>query len=245
MRWRWMWKTGGALVAGVMWTVPAWADTTETPETAPALTTMELVRTGGIPMIALAVLSVLALAFILYLFIILRIESVFPRGFLRDLREAIQAERMEEARSICGKDRSAIAAIADVGLGFVKRHPSPDAGLLKEMIEGEGSRQAAQLQNQTQYLLDIAVIAPMVGLLGTVIGMLTAFNAVALDIAQARPMVLAGGVVQALVTTAAGLIVGIPAMAFYAYFRGRVSKLVALLETGSAEVMTLLTERRP
>lgn len=209
-----------------------------------ALTLWELVQTGRLPMVALGVLSVAALAFVIYLAVVLRTGAVFPRGFLADLRTAVEAGRVDEARMQCSRETSAIGAIAGAALAFAQRHPDPDPNLLKEMIEGEGSRQAAQFQNQTQYLLDIAVIAPMVGLLGTVMGMLTAFNAVALDIARARPMVLAGGVSQALVTTAAGLIVGIPAMAFYAYFRGRVSRLIALLETGSAEILSLLTERR-
>jgi biopolymer transport protein ExbB len=107
----------------------------------------------------------------------------------------------------------------------------PDPGLLREIVEGEGGRQATIIQNQTQYLLDIAVIAPMVGLLGTVMGMLKAFNAVALDLAKAKPMLLAGGVSQALITTVAGLIVAIPAMMAYAYFRGRTSRIVSDLES--------------
>jgi len=84
----------------------------------------------------------------------------------------------------------------------------------------------------------------MVGLLGTVFGMLRAFSAVALDIAKARPMVLAGGVSQALVTTAFGLIVGIPAMVFYAYFRRRASNLVSHLEAASTDVLTALLSKR-
>ena len=111
-------------------------------------------------------------------------------------------------------------------------------------MEGEGSRQASLMQNQIQYLQDIAVIAPMIGLLGTVLGMLEAFNAVALDIAKAKPMVLAAGVSKALITTAAGLMVGIPAMMAYAYFRGRVTRLLAELETVSAELLASLTRPR-
>jgi biopolymer transport protein ExbB len=135
-----------------------------------------------------------------------------------------------------------MAAIASAGLTFLDNTSDPT--LLKEIIEGEGGRQAAQMQSQTQYLLDIAVIAPMLGLLGTVLGMMQAFNAVALDIARARPMVLADGVSKALVTTAAGLFIGIPAMAFYAFFRGRVSRLVALLESHSADLVVLLSNRK-
>jgi len=89
-------------------------------------------------------------------------------------------------------------------------------------------------------LQDIAVISPMVGLLGTVFGMLRAFSSVALNEAAAKPVVLAQGVSQALITTAFGLIVGIPAMMFYAYFRRKAAKQVSHLESAAAEVLTAL-----
>jgi len=117
---------------------------------------------------------------------------------------------------------------------------STDLVIMKEIMEGEGSRQASSVQGQIQYLLDIAVISPMVGLLGTVIGMLNTFNVVALDIAKAKPVLLAAGVSQALVTTAAGLVVGIPAMVFYAYFRGRSTSLLSDMEVASSKILTYL-----
>jgi biopolymer transport protein ExbB len=85
----------------------------------------------------------------------------------------------------------------------------------------------------------------MMGLLGTVFGMMRAFNVVAFDLAKAKPMLLAAGVAEALITTAAGLIIGIPAMMFYAYFRGRTSKLVSDLEVASGQVMTSMLKKRP
>jgi biopolymer transport protein ExbB len=135
-----------------------------------------------------------------------------------------------------------MGVILTSALDYVTRAGKPDTALLKEIIEGEGTRQASIVQNQTQYLLDIAVIAPMCGLLGTVLGMLQAFNVVALDVAKAKPMMLAAGVTKALITTVAGLMVAIPAMIAYAYFRGRVSKLTSGLEAASADVLTLLVK---
>jgi len=116
--------------------------------------------------------------------------------------------------------------------------------LLQEVVEGEGGRQSEAIQGQTQYLLDIAIISPMVGLLGTVFCMMRAFSSVALNIANAKPVVLAEGVSQALVTTAFGLIVGIPAMMFYAYFRRKASNLVSHLEAASIDVLTALLNKR-
>jgi len=208
------------------------------------MTLQEILKAGGPLMYVLGALSIAALAFVLYLVATLRVGAVAPADLLHDLREMLGSGRREEARLACRRNRSALAAVAETALNWLQRNERGDPVLLKEVMEGEGSRQAALLQNSTQYLMDIAVIAPMVGLLGTVMGMLQAFNAVALDLARARPMTLAAGVAQALITTAAGLIVGIPAMGFYAFFRGRVAKLTAQLETASADLLALLTASR-
>jgi biopolymer transport protein ExbB len=116
--------------------------------------------------------------------------------------------------------------------------------LLRDVVEAEGSRQSESIQGQTQFLMDIAVVAPMIGLLGTVFGMMIAFNAVSDQIAVVRPTALVAGVNKAMLTTAFGLVVGIPAMMFYAYFRRRSSKLVSLLEAASAELFNALLSRR-
>lgn len=203
----------------------------------------EILQAGGWLMYVLAAMSIFGVALVVYFAVVLRGESVTPREFMRDLREMLAAGRVEEARKACEKNRSAVASVAAAALEYVDRSGDPHPGLLKEIMEGEGSRQASLLQNQTQYLLDVAAVAPMVGLLGTVMGMLRAFNTVALDIAKAKPMLLAGGVSQALVTTAAGLIVAIPAMVFYAFFRSRTSRLISNLEAAGAEIMTMLVHK--
>lgn len=202
----------------------------------------EIIETGGWLMYVLGAMSIAALALILYFLATLRREQVIPRRFIEGVRGLIRDGRVVEAQNACRAEKSAIAAILGSALDYVLRTNRTDAGLLREIVEGEGGRQATIIQNQTQYLLDIAVIAPMVGLLGTVMGMLTAFNAVALDLAKAKPMLLAGGVSQALITTVAGLLVAIPAMIAYAYFRGRTSRLISDLEKTSADLLTLIVK---
>lgn len=205
----------------------------------------QIIETGGWPMYVLGVMSVIGVALVLYYLIVLRQNQVMPPRLLIELRGALSAGKADDAREACGKSRSALSAVTLSAIDYAAEDDyNPDPGLLKEVIEGEGTRQATIIQNQIQYLQDIAVIAPMIGLLGTVMGMLKAFNAVASDLAKATPMVLAQGVSQALITTAAGLIVGIPAMIAYAYFRGRCSSLLASLEAASAELLTLLVRRR-
>lgn len=201
-------------------------------------------QSGGIPvqvlMYVLVAMSFLAVTLVVYFFVVLRAEQVVPRKTLHELLDKLRNGNVEEARLSCAYRPSPLSAVALSAIDYVRNMGSADPGLLKDVIQGEGTRQAESIQGQTQYLLDIAVISPMVGLLGTVFGMLSAFSAVALDIAQAKPVVLANGVAQALITTASGLIVGIPAMMFYAFFRRKASKLVSRLETASAEIMMVL-----
>lgn len=206
------------------------------------LTLAEVIRMGGWLMWALGGMSILGLALILFFLLTLRREQVLPRALLERLLPPLEAGDWPAARAACGRGRSAMASIARAALDYVERTERPRPELIKEIIESEGNRQASLIQQQTQYLLDIGVIAPMIGLLGTVMGMLRAFNSVALDLAKARPMLLAAGVSQALITTVAGLTVAIPALIAYAYFRGRSAQLIARLEGASADVLAHMAD---
>jgi len=190
----------------------------------------DLFEKGGVLMYPLVAMSIVAVAFIIYYFFVLRRQHVVPEVLRRDVLEKIDDGLLADARTACTYRPCAFSEVTMAALDAVAATEKIEPGMLKEVIEGEGTRQSVTLQSQIQYLLDVAVIAPMVGLLGTVFGMIKAFQVVALDMAKAKPMLLASGVAEALITTAAGLIIGIPAMIFYAFFRGRTSKLVSDLE---------------
>jgi biopolymer transport protein ExbB len=192
----------------------------------------------------LGLLSVLTLAMIIYLLVVLRKNQVVPEPLRSELMEKLRAGELEDARRLCGFRRGPLSAVVLSAIDHIKSMPEMEPMLLRDVVEGEGSRQSESIQGQTQYLMDIAVVAPMIGLLGTVFGMMIAFNAVSDQIAVVRPTALISGVNKAMVTTAFGLVVGIPAMMFYAYFRNRATKLVVLLETASAELFTTLLSRR-
>ena len=202
----------------------------------------ELFDKGGPLLYVLALMSVIGVAFTVYFFMFLRREQIVPTTLQRDVLTKIRQGQLADARTACNYRPCAFSEIAVGALDFVEAGGKVEPALLKEVIEGEGSRQATAIQTQTQYLLDIGVIAPMVGLLGTVFGMVKAFNVVAFDVAKAKPMLLAAGVAEAMINTAGGLIVGIPAMMFYAYFRGRSSKLISHMETASVELLTALVK---
>lgn len=103
--------------------------------------------------------------------------------------------------------------------------------------EAEGARIAARVYASVDWLADIAAIAPLVGLLGTVLGMFQAFGGIATDVAAgAKPVVLAQGVSQAIVTTIFGLVVAIPSLLAHAFFRRRAARLIATLEEKADEI---------
>lgn len=207
------------------------------------LTVGQLIQMGGWLMYVLGALSILGLALILYYALVLRRRTVAPPAQALRLRELLKERRGREARELCAQQPTALAAVAAAGLDFLRENPAAKPGMLKEIMESEGARQAGRMQNMIHYLLDLSAVAPMVGLLGTVIGMLKAFNSVAFDLAKARPMELAGGVAQALITTIAGLIVAIPSMMAYSWFRGRVIKLTGRLEEAATDLLAILESK--
>ena len=242
MKTTWKWMSAAWLLS----TVPGFAQTGEASAAIPPatmLTLAELMRLGGWLMYVLAALSVLGLALIVYYTLVLRARTIAPAAQALRLRELLKERRGREARELCAQQPTALAAVTAAGLDFLKENPSVKEGMLKEIMESEGARQAGRMQNMIHYLLDLSAVAPMVGLLGTVIGMLKAFNNVAFDLAKARPMELAGGVAQALITTIAGLIVAIPAMMAYSWFRGRVIKLTGQLEEASTDLLAILENK--
>jgi biopolymer transport protein ExbB len=207
------------------------------------LTLGQLMQMGGALMYVLTALSVVGLALILYYAVVLRQRTVAPEAQAVRLRELLKERRTGEARNLCAREPTALARVVGTALDFVQENPGADASAVKEVMESEGGRQASRMQHMIHYLMDISSVAPMVGLLGTVIGMLRAFNTVAFDLAKARPMELAAGVGQALITTIAGLVVAIPALVAYAVFRGRVMKLTGQLEVSSSGLLSAIASQ--
>jgi biopolymer transport protein ExbB len=195
---------------------------------------------GGWIMWVLAVLSVFALALVFYFMTALRYGAVIPHDLLNDILAKIRGNDLNEVRRLCDRQPCPLASVVLASLDCLRNVPQCDVTLLRGATEAEGSRQADAIQGQTEFLLDVATLAPLLGLLGTVLGMLKAFSSVASDVASAKPVVLAAGVSQAIITTVFGLIVAIPCMAFYAWFRRRASRQISSLEAASSEVMTAI-----
>ena len=194
---------------------------------------LDMVSAAGWVMIPLALASMLTLTLVIYCFFTLTEKSITTPELLDRIEPFFENEDVEGLAHYVAERPQATARIVDRTLQFLERHPEADAESIKVVAETEGNRIAASLNQRVLYIMDVGVLSPMLGLFGTVIGILNSFGHIASTESPMRTMLLAGGVSQALVSTAAGLIVGITAMAFFAFFRGRVGHLISILETES------------
>ena len=221
------------LVIQILYSLNAFAQGAE-PKSVPLT---KIIQDGGWPMIILGVLSVFAMFLVVYFFCTLRLNIVMPQNFRIEAEDMATNRDVETLHAICKRNRSAGAQIIGSVTNLLLENPKAEYLIIRDVIEDEGSRQANSLWQKVQYLLDVAIVAPMVGLLGTVVGMIQAFVGLQEDFGAAKPIALANGVSKALVTTAGGLILGIIAMLFYSYFRGHVSVLITRLEERCNQIL--------
>ncbi len=200
------------------------------------LTLWEMIRSGGLIMIVLALLSVAAGALVINNFMTLKEDLLIPSSFTDDVIAKMEAGNERALKAQVLSEQNVISRIVQAGLSKKNR------GVInaKEAMETAARQEIGALWQNISYLADIAALSPLVGLLGTVLGMIQAFNVIAFQTAVVKPLLLAGGVSKAMVTTAGGLIVAIPVMVFYAYFRGRVQRITNLIESYSSDLMKLV-----
>lgn len=203
-----------------------------------------LLSAGGTVMIPLALLSVITLALILVYLVTLRRGVVAGQRFMSTAETLLGKGDLMGVLAISNRHRDIVAGIMTRTLEFLARNPTATDAQLAEIAQTEGNREAALLNQRVAWLADIATIAPMLGLLGTVFGMIRSFSVMANDVAASRPMLLAEGVAEALVATAAGLVIGIPAMAAYAWFRGRVQEMISEMEGATSLLLVKLVIAR-
>ncbi len=198
----------------------------------------DFVVKGGVLMIPIALCSIIALAIFLERLWTLRRSRVIPRDFLIEIEDLIRREKIPEAVTRCRKDNSSMANIIVAGIrNFGKRRE-----IVKESIEEIGRREAATLERYINVVGTIAAISPLLGLLGTVVGMIKAFNVISIQ-GVGNPSSLAGGISEALITTAAGLVVAIPTFVLYRYLANKADALIVEMEEHSIRMVDLLKGR--
>ncbi|MDA0767552.1 MAG: MotA/TolQ/ExbB proton channel family protein [Verrucomicrobia bacterium] len=221
-------------------TIPTPAD-----PAAPAdLSLLEIVSQGGIMMYPLALLSVAAVILIFLFFITIRRGTVVSDRFMRTAESLIRKRDYLGLVNYASRRGECVARITQKSLDFATKNSDAAFVEIREVAEAEGSRQAGILNQRITYLSDVGTIAPMVGLLGTVIGMIRSFLEISRGSFEGvRQMKLASGVSEALVTTAGGLVIGIIAMIFYSIFRGRVQRYISELEAASTHLLALMSSQ--
>ena len=210
--------------------------------TAPAVATeslWDLTLAGGWLMIPLALLLVVSIyIFFERVFAINHVGKEDNKAFMQQIRDHIHAGRIEEAQKLCQATNSPYGRMIAKGVARIGR-PMNDVLVA---VENVGNMEVANLEKGFSWLATTAAGAPMIGFLGTVTGMVQAFMALAKAGTSANVTILSQGIYEALVTTVAGLIVGIVAMFAYNYLTSRVSKVMNKLERSTMEFMDLLNE---
>lgn len=205
---------------------------------------LEILEMGGFMMYPLMFLSVIAVVLILFYFFTIRKNAVVSDQFMSVAETMIRQRDYMGLLVHCNQQNQSIARISEKTLDFMTRNPDTSFKEVREVAHAEGSRQAGIITHRISYLNDVGMIAPMAGLLGTVIGMISAFMEIANGNYQGvNANKLAEGVYQALVTTASGLVIGIMAVIFYSVFRARVQKYIAELEAAATHLMALLSSQ--
>jgi biopolymer transport protein ExbB len=185
----------------------------------------EIVRAGGPFMWPIVLCSVVAAAIILERLWTLQEQRVLPRDLIRRVRQLVEADQVNEKVIAALEQNSPLGRVLAAGLA--SRHRSRE--IMMERLEDAGRHVVHDLERFLNTLGTIASTSPLLGLLGTVTGIIKSFNALQAG-AAGDPRMLSGGIAEALIATAAGLCVAIPALIAYRYLRGRVESFVVEME---------------
>ncbi len=199
----------------------------------------QFVMKGGYLMYPIILCSILTVAILFERLFALRRSRIIPEKFIIEVSDLVRQQRMEDALTQCRLNDSSISRILMAG---ISRHDK-SRQQVKEAIEDIGRLEAANLERYLTILGTIAGIAPLLGLLGTVTGMIKAFSVIS-HAGIGNPQMLAGGISEALITTAAGLTVAIPAFVFYKLLRSRVDKRILRMERVSIELLDLINQEK-
>ncbi len=199
----------------------------------------EMIIAGGWVMVPLIVCSVAAMAIVVERFVSLRQERIAPANLVSQILQVHQAGQLDARRIAVIRSASPLGRVLAAGL-LNQRHSRE---VMKEAIEDVGRQVVAELERFLNALGTIAAISPLLGLFGTVLGMIKVFTAITAA-GVGNPGVLAGGISEALITTAAGLAIAIPSLFFYRYLRARVDTLVLKMEEEALKLIEVLHGER-
>ncbi|HCL29181.1 MAG TPA: flagellar motor protein MotA [Candidatus Latescibacteria bacterium] len=198
---------------------------------------VQLFNDGGWAMWPIAFLLVFGVAIALERLYTLSQAAIDATGFFQQLEEAMRTGGAKQAAQLCSETRGPVASVIHAGL--LRLHRGVDN--VEKAIENAGAVQMAFLERGMVWLSTVANLAPMVGFLGTVSGMIGAFQAIKVA-GDVEPSLVAGGISEALITTAAGLVVGIITQFCYNFFASRIDKIIADMQEHTAGFIDILIE---
>ena len=236
-------------VAGFLLTALVASAAPESPAVATEMNFLEILAKGGIMMYPLGLMSVITVLLIFIFLLTIRRNAIVSDRFMNTTEAMIRKRDYLGLITLSHRRNECMARITQKTLDFMNANPATSFENVREVAQAEGSHQAGMLTSRITYLADMGAIAPLVGLLGTVIGMIKAFLEISSgEVQGVRQMGLAEGVSEALIATAGGLAISIPALVFYSIFRVRVQKYVSELEAAATHFIALLQgqfERQP
>ena len=199
----------------------------------------EYILAGGPLMIPIGICSFIAIIFTLERWVVLRRRRVIPRDFVVRFIQHLEQGKLDRksALRLCEENGSPVSRVFEHG---VRKWGKPSVEVEQAIIDG-GERQVSDLRRNLRILNAVATISPLLGLLGTVLGMIETFYQIASTPGAAKAGDFAGGIGMALITTASGLVVAIPALVIYMYFVGRVDALVSEMDLESQKVVNLIS----
>ncbi len=203
---------------------------------------IQLILDGGIGSIIIISILLLMLAVALYIYFertfAIKAASKIDKNFMNQIRDNVSAGKIDAAKMLCAQTDSPVARLTEKGISRIGK-PLED---INKAIENAGTLEVYKLEKNVSILATIAGAGPMIGFLGTVIGMIIAFREMATSGGQAEMGSLAGGIYTAMTTTVAGLIVGIIAYIGYNHLVVKTDKVVHQMEANAVDFLDLLNE---
>ena len=197
----------------------------------------DLFQDGGWAMYPLVVLLVLGIAIAIERMINLTRAGIDASSFFQKLEDGLRSGGPDEAARVCSETRGPVASVIHAGL--LRMHRGIDH--VEKAIDNAGAVEMAFLERGMVWLSTVANLAPMIGFLGTVSGMISAFQAIE-KAGDVEPSMVAGGISEALITTASGLIVGIIIQFLHNFFASRIDRIIADMQEHTAGFIDLLAE---
>ena len=199
---------------------------------------IDLVFKGGIMMIPIFLLSLLGVYVLVERLRTLKQATASPDAFMAQIKELVLKGDISAAKIVCGQSDTPMSRMIEKGLKKI----GSSLKNIEASIENVGRIEIYRLEKNLSLLATIAGAAPMLGFLGTVIGMINAFMSIAQEEGAVSPKMLSTGIYQAMITTAAGLVVGVLAYLAYNYLVTRMQKIIHSMEYSSIEFIELLQE---